>query len=238
MSDEAGALRDRTTAFREEYRAKEIGPRYSGWLHFATTTTGSFAAIAFAAWHVRGPSALAWLTVPLTFLFANVVEFLGHRGPMHHRRPALDILFRRHTLEHHRFFTHEAMSYESSRDFKMVLFPPVMLLFFLGGVASPIAALLFLVASPAVAWLFVATAVGYFLAYEWLHFAHHLPERSLVARTPLLRALRRHHQAHHHPRFMSTCNFNVSFPIADRLFGTMAPPEAQGLREGPRAGEP
>ena len=48
------------------------------------------------------------------------------------------------------------MSYESSRDFKMVLFPPVMLLFFLGGMATPIALILFLLFTPNVGWLFVA----------------------------------------------------------------------------------
>jgi len=37
----------------------------------------------------------------------------------------LALLFERHTEQHHRFFTDEAMSYEGRRDYKMVLFPPV-----------------------------------------------------------------------------------------------------------------
>jgi hypothetical protein len=51
------------------------------------------------------------------------------------------------------------MSYARPCDLKMVLFPPVMLLFLLlGAVALPVAALLFVVATRNVALLFVATA--------------------------------------------------------------------------------
>ena len=66
----------------------------------------------------------------------------------------------------------------------MVLFPPVMLVFFLGGVATPLAALLFLVASPNVAWLYVTTAMAYFLHVQWLHFAYHPIRARASARCP------------------------------------------------------
>lgn len=211
---------DAVRRFREAYRAAEVGPGYRGWLHFATTSVVSLAVVGFAASRVHAASALEWVTVPATFLFANFVEWAGHRGPMHHPRRPLEVLFQRHTREHHRFFTHEAMTYASSRDFKMVLFPPVMLVFFLGGVATPLAALLFLVASPNVAWLYVTTAMAYFLTYEWLHFAYHLDPRSGVGALPGMRALRRHHTRHHDPRIMNHANFNITFPLADLLFGT------------------
>lgn len=208
------------TSFRDEYRAGHIGPRYSGALHFAFTSLGSLAVIVLALWAVRAPTALELLTVPSTFLFANLVEYRGHRGPMHGRRRGLSLLFERHTRQHHRYFTHQAMSYEATRDFKMVLFPPVMLLFFLGAVAVPIGSLLFLVASRNVALLYVATAMGYFLTYEWLHFCHHLPPDGPLSRIGLLRRLRAHHQSHHDPALMNTWNFNITFPIADWIFGT------------------
>jgi fatty acid hydroxylase family protein len=161
--------------------------------------------------------------VPLTFLFANLVEYRGHRGPMHRRRRGLSLLFERHAQQHHRYFTHQAMSYEATRDFKMVLFPPVMLLFFLGALALPVGALLFLAASRNVALLYVATAMGYFLTYEWLHFCHHLPADGALARLPLLRRLRAHHRAHHDPALMNAWNFNITFPLADWLFRTRWP---------------
>ena len=208
-------------AFRQEYRAQHLGPHYSGVLHFAFTSLGSLAVIGGALSQVAGPTLLELLTVPATFLFANAVEYFGHKGPMHHRGRALAILFERHTQQHHRYYTHEAMSYKGTRDFKMVLFPPVMLLFFLGAVAAPIGALLFLAASRNVALLYVATAMGYFLTYEWLHFCHHLPPDGPLGRIGFLRRLRANHQAHHDPARMNACNFNITFPICDRLFGTL-----------------
>ena len=109
---------------------------------------------------------------------------------------------------------------ETAADFAAVLFPPVLLGFFLGAIAAPIGALLFAVASANIAWLFVATAVGYFLNYEWLHFAYHQREDHWLSRLPLIHRLRRAHATHHDPALMSSVNFNISYPIFDLLFGT------------------
>ncbi len=207
-------------AFRRAHRERHIGPRYHGWLHLGFTTTGSLAAIALAVWQVDRPTLLELATVPIAFLIANLGEYFGHRGPMHHRRRGLAILYERHARQHHRFYTHEAMAAESARDFQMVLFPPVMLVFFLGLLAAPIGALLYVAVTPNVGWLFVATAVGYFLLYEWLHFAYHLPEHGWIGRRALVARLRRHHAAHHDPSLMARHNFNITFPIADAVFKT------------------
>jgi len=208
-------------AFRQEYRTHHIGAHYSGGLHLAFTSLGSLGVIVLAAAWVRAPAPLELLTIPVTFLFANLVEYRAHRGPMHRRRRGLALLFQRHTQQHHRYYTDEAMSYEGARDFKMVLFPPVMLLFFMGAVAAPVGALLFWLASRSVALLYVATAMGYFLTYEWLHVCHHLPATHPLARLGVLRRLRAHHQIHHDPARMNAHNFNITFPICDWLFGTL-----------------
>jgi sterol desaturase/sphingolipid hydroxylase (fatty acid hydroxylase superfamily) len=102
----------------------------------------------------------------------------------------------------------------------MVLFPPVMLFFFLGAIATPLAAVLFLCVSANTGWLFVVVAMGYFLTYEVLHFAYHLHPDSWVWRLPFMAALRRHHTRHHDLALMGRYNFNITFPICDRLFGT------------------
>ncbi len=167
-----------------------------------------------------GPSAIELLVVATTFLFANFVEYRVHRGPMHRKDSLYGLLYKRHTLEHHRFFTEKDMAHEGSRDFAAVLFPPILLVFFLGGIASPIGALLFLFASTNVAWLFVATTVGYFLNYEWLHFAYHQPPESVISRLPFVPGLRRLHAKHHDPKYMNKANFNITYPICDLLFGT------------------
>jgi sterol desaturase/sphingolipid hydroxylase (fatty acid hydroxylase superfamily) len=215
------ALPPTVADFRVHYRTRYLGPRYRGWVHFAVTSLGSLAAIVVAAALVRSPSLAELATIPAAFLIANFAEYFGHRGPMHHRTRGLGILFDRHARQHHRFFTADAMAVDSSRDFHMVLFPPVMLLFFLGAIAVPIGALLYLAISPNVGFLFAATGVSYFLTYEWLHFAYHQPEDGVIGRMWLVRKLRRLHTVHHHTPLMTTANFNITFPIADRVMGTL-----------------
>ena len=197
-----------------EFRAgarTEVGRFYSGWLHFGFVNAVSITVIVLAARQIHAPR-WALLTVPITFLYANLVEWLAHRGPMHKPKKLLRLVYQRHTLLHHAFFTHESMQLEGTRDFKMVLFPPVLLIFFFGLFALPIGLLLNALAGANVAALFVITAMSYYLLYEWLHLGYHLglggPLRSL-------------HQTHHDPQRM-TSNFNITFPICDRLFGTLA----------------
>jgi hypothetical protein len=207
--------------FRTQYRASEIGPRYSGWGHFAFTSTVALIVIGWAASGVRAPSALEWLTVPLTFLFANFGEYWGHRMTMHVPRRGLGLIYQRHTVQHHHFFTHDEMSYQSPRDFKMVLFPPLMIVYFLGLFGLPVGAALWALASHNVARLYVTTVVAYFLTYEWLHFVYHLNETSWIGRRAVVARLRRHHQMHHDLSQMGKHNFNITFPICDLVFGTM-----------------
>jgi hypothetical protein len=202
----------------EEYRVRAratVGRHYNGLLHFAFTNALSLAIIAVAASHLHRPR-WSLLTVPITFLYANFVEWVAHRGPMHAPRRFLRLVYERHALQHHSFFTREAMALESTRDFKMVLFPPVLLIFFFGLFALPVGLLLRAVAGANVAAFFVITALAYYLAYEWLHLMSHLGERG----PRFLAPLRGHHAAHHDPRSMTSGNFNITFPICDRLFGT------------------
>jgi hypothetical protein len=206
--------------YRERYRAQFVGPHYNGWIHFSATTLGSLAAISVAVWQVRAPAVLELLAVPVFFTIANLGEYFGHRGPMHHHTRRLAILFERHTQQHHRYYTNEAMAADSHHDYKMVLFPPVMLLFFLGALAAPLGLALGLLVTPNLGWLFAATAVSYFLLYEWLHWSYHQDVDSWVGRLALVRVLRRHHTIHHDVHRMTRANFNITFPIADRLFGT------------------
>jgi sterol desaturase/sphingolipid hydroxylase (fatty acid hydroxylase superfamily) len=214
------ATPEATADFRREFRARHVGPRYSGIAHFAATSAAGAAGIAWLAAGARAVRPVEWLTVPAAFLFANVVEYLAHRGPMHHLRPGARILFERHTRQHHRFYTDEAMAIDSTRDFKIVLFPLFAIALFAGAILAPIYVALRLFVSANVASLFCATALAYYLLYEWLHLAYHLPADSPVGRLPAIRLLRRHHARHHDPRKMTAWNFNVTFPLADALFGT------------------
>ncbi len=209
-------VRQARTAFRE----RRISPGYSGPLHLATTIGISALIASTSALLLEDVLPLEWLTVPLTFLYANVSEYLGHRGPMHHKTRLLGGVFQRHTIEHHSFFTNEAATFESTQDYRAVLFPPILLVFFFGCFALPVAAVLYYAASPNVGYLFVLTAIFYFLNYELLHFAYHSRPDSWLGRLPLIHSLRKHHIVHHDRQLMMRYNFNITYPICDFLFGT------------------
>jgi len=205
---------------REAFRERRISPRYSGPLHL-TTTIGISVLIALTSGvMIDDVKPTELLTIPLTFFYANLSEYLGHRGPMHHKTRLFASIFQRHTIEHHSFFTNEAAKFESTQDYRAVLFPPILVIFFLGCFALPVAAVLYYLVSPNVGYLFVLTAILYFLNYELLHFAYHSDPGSLVGRLPLIESLRKHHIRHHDKRLMSHYNFNITYPICDYLFGT------------------
>jgi len=208
-------------AFRSSYRQTLIGPHYRGWLHFAFTLCMTSVTIIACAWQLHHVSWAELATVPLTFLYANFAEYFGHRGPMHHPRRGLRLIFERHARQHHRFFTHESMAFDSSRDFKAVLFPPILVTFFLVAFGTPVALFLAWIATPNVAYLFALTGTAYFLNYELLHFAYHLPREHAVSRVPGMRVLRRHHTLHHDPALMTHYNFNITYPLADWMLGTL-----------------
>lgn len=208
--------------YRDKYRSNVIGRYYNGFAHLAFVVVGSSLVIGVALSLVEKPITwLDWLCIPVTFVLANFVEYFGHRGPMHRHIHRLGLMFHRHTHEHHRFFTDEWMTCRSQRDFKIVLFPAIMLLFYLGIVAFPIGLGLYLFHTWNTACFYVATATFYFMSYEVLHFCYHLHESSWVARLPVIRALRAHHRMHHRLSLMSKYNFNITWPIADFIFGTI-----------------
>ena len=72
-------------------------------------------------------------------------------------------------------------------------------------------------------WLFFLSVLAYYFVYEWFHFAHHLRRDSWLGRRAVVGWLRTHHTRHHELALMEKGNFNVSFPLWDRLLGTMLP---------------
>jgi hypothetical protein len=212
---------DAVAAFREQYRQEHVPPGYQGWRHLLFTFGIGGAAMVGAILQLDQVRPLEWLAIPLTFLYTNFAEYWGHRGPMHHLKRGLRLVYERHTRQHHRFFTDQRMELDGLRDLRAVLFPPVLMIFFFTAFALPVGFALAWVASPNVAWLFVATSLGYFLNYELLHMAYHLPASHPVARWPLVGRLKRLHQAHHDPRLMAHYNFNITCPIFDVVFGTL-----------------
>lgn len=211
---------ERVRAFREDYRRESIPSSYRGWRHLAVTSTLCLAAAAIACLGLDSLHPLELLTIPIAWVFANLVEYLVHRGPMHRLRPGLGRLYKRHTSEHHRFFSREMMAVDETRDFQVTLFPPWLTGLFLGAIGLPAALVVGLLTSTTIGRLFYAAIAVYYLVYEWLHLCAHMPEDSRMGRLPGAAQARRHHGLHHDPRKMRRANFNFAIPLFDWLFGT------------------
>ncbi len=208
----------RQAAFREAYRAK-IAPLYSGAVHVALIYLIGGAVIWLAARHIDRPSLAEWLVVPLAFLGCNIFEWFLHKEVMHKPRRLFIGIYRRHTLAHHQFFTDAAPHYDSWRDFRIVFFPPYALIIFVAMSAVGAAVLNGLWSANA-AWLLMATTTGVYLNYEFFHLCCHVKDDRLIRHIPFVNTIRRHHIAHHDMAIMMQRNMNLTYPIADWLFGT------------------
>lgn len=216
-----------TASYRAEFRLR-IPRWYRGWPHFAFTNLFLGGLTVLLASRVRAPRAVDFLAIPIGFLVANFVEYVAHRYPLHRPMWPLRYVYKAHGIQHHRFFTGDSeahMTTSDPHDFAVVLFGPLSQAVLIVGAGLPAALLLGVLAGPNAAWLFGAMATAYFLTYEWLHLLYHLPSSNPLTRLPGIRALSRHHLAHHELRLMSKWNFNITFPIFDALFGTTWKPE-------------
>lgn len=164
-----------------------------------------------------------WLAAVAVILTADFVEYSLHRWPMHRRKKATDALFKRHTLEHHRLFTYEAMGIEKFDEVFLTTFNvsdvvvALASMGIVGGIMLPIFGLK--------GAMVIAAALGLYGTFKQaIHMAFHLPESWM--RFPVLRSrafywLREHHALHHDPRMMTRWNFNIGLPTFDALFGTL-----------------
>jgi hypothetical protein len=208
----------RQAAFRDEYR-RRISPWYSGLGHVALIALLGLATIWYAAAQVRQPHWTDWLVVPIAFLACNLFEWALHRFLLHRPVPGFMGIYRRHTLAHHQFFTDREVSVDSARDFRITFFPPYAFTTFICMSAAG-GALLGLLWSPNAGWLLLCTTSAVYLNYEFFHWGCHVKDDRIVRRIPLMNTIRRHHIAHHNQSIMMGKNMNLTYPIADWLFGT------------------
>jgi hypothetical protein len=195
-------------------------------MHLAFPTVVGVAIAAFALSRIEGVTAWQLGLVPLFLVFGNAVEWHAHRGLLHRRVRLLEVLYVRHTPQHHAIFVAGDMALRNARELKLILLPAYGVLAILA-VTSPITFFLVWIGQPNVAALWVASAVFYLLAYEWLHLAYHLPTGSRVGSSRALRVLRRHHELHHATHLMQRWNFNVTVPLWDFVRGTVYRPTGE-----------
>jgi hypothetical protein len=162
-----------------------------------------------------------WLVVPAVFFIANLFEWWIHRYVMHRpmNNAGARAIYTRHTLMHHQFFTENEMRFADSGDWRVTFFPPYALIVFIL-ISMPPALLAGWLVSANVGWLMISTTTSIYLIYEFMHFCCHIDENWFVRYCPFVNTIRRHHTAHHNTSIMMERNMNLTFPIADWLFGT------------------
>ena len=211
-------MQDRQAAFRADSRAR-IAPAYWGWAHVALIFVLGAAAIWVCARQVTQPAWYEWLVIPVAFCVSNVFEWWIHKYVMHRPVKGLMGIYRRHTLAHHEFFTDVEPAFDSTRDFRIVFFPPYALVAFMALSLVP-ASVLGLMGAANAGWLLLITNTALYLNYELFHYCCHVKDDAIVRRIPLVNSIRRHHIAHHNRAIMMVRNFNLTYPVADWFFGT------------------
>lgn len=81
---------------------------------------------------------------------------------------------------------------------------------FLGAFGTPVAIAVGYFANANAGWLFAITGLWYFLSYEYLHLAYHLPESHWVSRLPFMDRLKRLHTVNHDQTRITHANFNIT----------------------------
>ena len=211
-------MSEKQAAFRETFR-RNIEKWYSGPLHVVSIYAIGFGGIAYFGTSMSGTRWWDWLVVILVFLGCNVFEWYLHKRTMHRRVKGLGAIYQRHTVNHHQFFTSDEMRIDRIRDYRIVFFPPYALVAFMVLSILPAAAAWALVSASA-GWIVMITTTAFYLNYELFHLSCHVEERPYLRHLPFINTVRRHHEVHHNQRVMMDTNLNLTYPIADWLFGT------------------
>jgi len=218
MSQPVAPLHD-VAPFRSRYRAA-ISPLYNAWLHAGFVAAWGGATLWFF-WHrVHGPTPLEWLAVPAALLFCNWGEYRIHQRLGHTRTQWARLFYQRHTGDHHSFFAEGNMHWEGARDWRVILFPPWLIVVFTLALALPAWWVIQHWSANAAA-LFGGTVIAGYLLYEFMHACEHLPDGHPMAAWPWIRQMRRLHQLHHRRSLMAERNLNIVMPLMDWLCGTL-----------------
>ena len=213
-------MSEKQASFRREYRSR-IDGWYNGYVHIAVIYGIGVPALYVYMQNIATVQWWEWLTIPAVVLVCNVFEWFLHTHVMH--RPitirGLRPIYVRHTLNHHQFFSDSEMRFRDQMDWRVTVFPPYALVVFIL-MSAPGGVILGYVISTNVGWLLMCTTTSMYLIYEFMHFCCHVDENWFVRNCPFVNTLRRHHTAHHNSRLMMEVNMNLTFPIADWMFGT------------------
>jgi Fatty acid hydroxylase superfamily len=207
---------------------------YSPVLHLAAPTAVGVAVMVGALSRLHAVRLLELLVVPITLFGAFGFEWRVHQLVLHRRSKGLGLLYDRHELQHHVVFTYDDMAMRGRREWWLVLMPAyaVVLVALLN---APLAIGIGAFFGANAGCLYLVTSMFFFLSYEWLHLAYHLPRESRIGQNPVIGRLREHHRRHHDPRRMKRWNFNVTVPVFDWVHGRIWSPQREAADDARRA---
>lgn len=207
-------------AFRRRYRVAHSGG-YNAFAHAGFLVVVGVVFIAVAGSGVVHSRWYEWLAVLAGLVTFNFGVYAVHRGFGHHRSRLGRLFYLRHSIDHHGFFSEHAMSYDGARDWRVILFPPWLIVLFALAVAAPLGALTALATGANAGRLLACGLMGGYLLYEFFHTCHHLPVGHRLTRWPWLKQMRELHRLHHRRSLMGSRNFDIIAPLSDWLFGTL-----------------
>ena len=153
------------------------------------------------------------------FGYASFFEWVLHRYVMHKPVWKFRYAFETHALVHHHIFkadhTYHLVHEKDKEKIPMEWWN------------GPVLIAMCVLPSLALAWILgswfilvggLAACCVYYGLYEYLHWCMHLPKCRRIEKPWIFRRLNGHHLLHH--RYMHK-NFNVVFPLADLLLGTL-----------------
>ena len=204
--------------FRPWYRTYVRPHPYFAVGHVLIVATSLLVAGTYAANRLQDVMMLELVTIPVWLVLGSAFVYWFHKHVLHRPTRFLYFAYRKHTLEHHRFFDYEHITRDEVDDLHAMLFPywtaPLLCVLSYG-----VSLLLTPILGSNVAHLSMLMMTVYFAAYEFVHTVDHLPDQNILARLPILRFLRQHHRLHHDPPLMGKYNFNVVIPLVDPLLG-------------------
>lgn len=207
----------RAAAARARFLA-ELPARYDPWRHLLIPNIYGGLVIAGCLAQLGEANVAQWLVVPAVLVIGQGVEWRFHRDLLHHRVPPLQYLYDAHHVSHHTLYVRGAMAIRDPRELRAILFP-WWAIGLLSVLMTPLALALTWLLGRDAGLLFMVSTHAYFVVYEWLHTAYHLPTHSIVHR--LVARLAAHHERHHDPALMTRANFGVTTPLWDLLRGTL-----------------
>jgi hypothetical protein len=168
-------IEENKKALREKYAS--VG--YSGYSHLLKILLSLGLFVVSSLYFVRSPAMVELMIIPVGFIAANFLEYILHRGPMHHKIKYFGPVYD-HVTVHHMYFPIEDFTAHGPLDFKYLILPPLIFMGLVLFIAGASICLYMIGFSLNASLLFGATMFTYYLSYEILHFSYHQDKKSWV----------------------------------------------------------